>query len=95
MLCSPSEVTQDIRNKAIVVKRGNCTFLEKAEIAQRFGAKLLLVASETSIVRSSFCTVDCFLSVFWSLETDLSIFFQLLLADPCDLDQRSPIILVG
>uniref|UniRef100_A0A8C5RFR6 Signal peptide peptidase like 2A n=1 Tax=Laticauda laticaudata TaxID=8630 RepID=A0A8C5RFR6_LATLA len=38
-----------IKDKAIVVKRGNCTFLEKAEIAQRFGAKLLLVASETSI----------------------------------------------
>lgn len=54
MLCSPSEVMQDIKNKAIVVKRGNCTFLEKAEIAQRLGAKLLLVASETSIVRSSF-----------------------------------------
>ncbi|ETE64244.1 Signal peptide peptidase-like 2A, partial [Ophiophagus hannah] len=49
LLCSPSDVTQDIKDKAIVVKRGNCTFLEKAEIAQRFGAKLLLVASETSI----------------------------------------------
>uniref|UniRef100_A0A8C5WMX2 Signal peptide peptidase like 2A n=1 Tax=Laticauda laticaudata TaxID=8630 RepID=A0A8C5WMX2_LATLA len=49
LLCSPSDITQDIKDKAIVVKRGNCTFLEKAEIAQRFGAKLLLVASETSI----------------------------------------------
>ncbi|XP_026565626.1 signal peptide peptidase-like 2A isoform X2 [Pseudonaja textilis] len=49
LLCSPSDVTQDIKDKAIVVKRGNCTFIEKAEIAQRFGAKLLLVASETSI----------------------------------------------
>ncbi|XP_060549279.1 signal peptide peptidase-like 2A isoform X2 [Pantherophis guttatus] len=49
LLCSPSDVTQDIKNKAIVVKRGNCTFLEKAEIAQRLGAKVLLVASETSI----------------------------------------------
>uniref|UniRef100_U3F777 Signal peptide peptidase-like 2A-like protein n=1 Tax=Micrurus fulvius TaxID=8637 RepID=U3F777_MICFL len=49
LLCSPSDITQDIKDKAIVVKRGNCTFLEKAEIAQRFGAKLLLLASETSI----------------------------------------------
>lgn len=49
MLCSPSEVTQDIRNKVIVVKRGNCTFLEKAEIAQQLGAKFLLVASDSPI----------------------------------------------
>ncbi|KAM6426120.1 signal peptide peptidase-like 2A isoform 1-T1 [Liasis olivaceus] len=49
LLCSPSDVTQDIKNKAVVVKRGNCTFLEKAEIAQQFGAKFLLVASKSPI----------------------------------------------
>ncbi|XP_063170316.1 signal peptide peptidase-like 2A isoform X2 [Candoia aspera] len=49
MLCSPSEVTQDIKNKAIVVKRGNCSFLEKAEIAQQLGAKFVLVASDSPI----------------------------------------------
>uniref|UniRef100_A0A8C7E7N2 PA domain-containing protein n=1 Tax=Naja naja TaxID=35670 RepID=A0A8C7E7N2_NAJNA len=43
-LCALRNCKLGFRN-TIVVKRGNCTFLEKAEIAQRFGAKLLLVRS--------------------------------------------------
>ncbi|XP_033022443.1 signal peptide peptidase-like 2A isoform X1 [Lacerta agilis] len=50
LLCSPSDATREIvKDKAIVVSRGNCTFVEKAEIAQKLGAKMLLIASETSI----------------------------------------------
>ncbi|XP_044294759.1 signal peptide peptidase-like 2A isoform X2 [Varanus komodoensis] len=51
LLCSQSDVPQAdiIKDKAIVVMRGNCTFLEKAEIAQHFHAKMLLIASETPI----------------------------------------------
>nr|XP_060611219.1 signal peptide peptidase-like 2A isoform X1 [Anolis sagrei ordinatus] len=49
LLCSQSDVTHDIKNKAIVVSRGNCTFLEKGEIAQSLGAKMLLIASDSSI----------------------------------------------
>ncbi|XP_042328612.1 signal peptide peptidase-like 2A isoform X2 [Sceloporus undulatus] len=49
LLCSQSEVIYDITDKAVVVMRGNCTFLEKAEIAQRLGAKILLIASETEL----------------------------------------------
>uniref|UniRef100_H9G846 Signal peptide peptidase like 2A n=1 Tax=Anolis carolinensis TaxID=28377 RepID=H9G846_ANOCA len=49
LLCSQSDVTHDIRHKAVVVMRGNCTFLEKAEIAQILGAEMLLIASDTGL----------------------------------------------
>ncbi|XP_060115797.1 signal peptide peptidase-like 2A isoform X2 [Heteronotia binoei] len=50
MLCSSSDVPHHIaKDKAIVVKRGNCTFLEKAWIAQNLDAKILLIASETGL----------------------------------------------
>nr|XP_020645696.1 signal peptide peptidase-like 2A isoform X1 [Pogona vitticeps] len=50
LLCSPTEATREmVKDKAIVVLRGNCTFLEKAAIAQNLGAKILLIASETGV----------------------------------------------
>ncbi|XP_034987061.1 signal peptide peptidase-like 2A isoform X2 [Zootoca vivipara] len=50
LLCSPSDATREtVKDKAIVVSRGNCTFVEKAEIAQKLGAKMLLIASKTGI----------------------------------------------
>ncbi|XP_015283426.1 PREDICTED: signal peptide peptidase-like 2A isoform X1 [Gekko japonicus] len=50
LLCSSSEVPHDImKDKAVVVKRGNCSFLEKAWIAQNLDAKILLIASETGL----------------------------------------------
>ncbi|XP_077173391.1 signal peptide peptidase-like 2A isoform X1 [Paroedura picta] len=50
LVCSPAEVPHDMmKDKAVVVMRGNCTFLEKAWIAQNLGAKILLIASETGL----------------------------------------------
>ncbi|XP_048337810.1 signal peptide peptidase-like 2A isoform X2 [Sphaerodactylus townsendi] len=50
LLCNSSDVPHDImRDKAAVVMRGNCSFLEKAWIAQGLGAKILLIASQTGL----------------------------------------------
>lgn len=50
-LCIPSEVPSGLmKDKAVVVMRGNCTFLEKARIAQSSGAKMLLIASKPRLV---------------------------------------------
>ncbi|XP_061450961.1 signal peptide peptidase-like 2A isoform X2 [Rhineura floridana] len=50
LLCSRSDATREtVKDKAIVVMRGNCTFLEKAELAQSLGAKILLIASESGL----------------------------------------------
>ncbi|KAM6351317.1 signal peptide peptidase-like 2A isoform 6-T7 [Alca torda] len=47
VLCNSSEVPSgSMKDKAVVVMRGNCTFLEKARIAQSSGAKMLLIASK-------------------------------------------------
>uniref|UniRef100_A0A8C0C243 Signal peptide peptidase like 2A n=1 Tax=Buteo japonicus TaxID=224669 RepID=A0A8C0C243_9AVES len=47
VLCSSSEVPSGLmKDKAVVVMRGNCTSLEKARIAQSLGAKMLLIASK-------------------------------------------------
>ena len=51
VLCNYSEVPCGImKDKAVVVMRGNCTFLEKARIAQSLGAKMLLIASKPRLV---------------------------------------------
>lgn len=51
VLCSSSEVPSGLmKDKAVVVMRGNCSFLEKARIAQNSGAKMLLIASKTRLV---------------------------------------------
>ncbi|XP_066184486.1 signal peptide peptidase-like 2A isoform X3 [Sylvia atricapilla] len=50
VLCNSTDVPSDImKDKAVVVMRGNCTFLEKARIAQRSGAKMLLIASKSRL----------------------------------------------
>ncbi|XP_006013268.1 signal peptide peptidase-like 2A isoform X2 [Latimeria chalumnae] len=51
-LCSNTDVpsSSSLKGKAVVVMRGNCTFLEKAAIAQINGAKALLIASKTGLV---------------------------------------------
>uniref|UniRef100_A0A7M4FBJ5 Signal peptide peptidase like 2A n=1 Tax=Crocodylus porosus TaxID=8502 RepID=A0A7M4FBJ5_CROPO len=50
VLCSYSDVPSGfIKDKAVVVMRGNCTFLEKARIAQKHGARTLLIASKTAL----------------------------------------------
>ncbi|XP_066492387.1 signal peptide peptidase-like 2A isoform X2 [Tiliqua scincoides] len=51
LLCNHSEVlTEQIKDKAVAIKRGTCTFLEKADIAESHGAKILLIVSETELV---------------------------------------------
>ncbi|XP_005521587.1 PREDICTED: signal peptide peptidase-like 2A isoform X4 [Pseudopodoces humilis] len=50
VLCSSAEVPSGLmKDKAVVVMRGNCTFLEKARIAQSLGAKMLLIASKSKL----------------------------------------------
>ncbi|XP_063268251.1 signal peptide peptidase-like 2A isoform X4 [Prinia subflava] len=50
VLCSSAEVPSgSVKDKAVVVMRGNCTFLEKARIAQNLGAKMLLIASKSRL----------------------------------------------
>uniref|UniRef100_A0A8D0L827 Signal peptide peptidase like 2A n=1 Tax=Sphenodon punctatus TaxID=8508 RepID=A0A8D0L827_SPHPU len=50
VLCNDSDVpSAAIKGKAVVVMRGNCMFLDTARIAQRLGAKILLIASNTSL----------------------------------------------
>ncbi|XP_041895697.1 signal peptide peptidase-like 2A isoform X5 [Corvus kubaryi] len=50
VLCNSSEVPSGVmKDKAVVVMRGNCTFLEKARIAQSLGAKMLLIASKSRL----------------------------------------------
>uniref|UniRef100_A0A8C9LFG5 PA domain-containing protein n=1 Tax=Pavo cristatus TaxID=9049 RepID=A0A8C9LFG5_PAVCR len=50
VLCDSSEVPAVVmKDKAVVVMRGNCTFLEKARIAQSLGAKMLLIASKARL----------------------------------------------
>ncbi|XP_038622874.1 signal peptide peptidase-like 2A isoform X2 [Tachyglossus aculeatus] len=49
-LCNSSAVPPgSIKDKAVVVMRGSCLFLEKARIAQSRGAKVLLIASNTAL----------------------------------------------
>ncbi|XP_032646494.1 signal peptide peptidase-like 2A isoform X1 [Chelonoidis abingdonii] len=51
VFCSNSEVpsTLVIRDKAVVVMRGNCSFVDKARTAQSHGAKILLIASKSGL----------------------------------------------
>ncbi|KAG6925158.1 signal peptide peptidase like 2A [Chelydra serpentina] len=54
MFCSNSEVpsTLVIKDKAVVVMKGNCSFMDKARTAQSHGAKILLIASKTGLSSS-------------------------------------------
>lgn len=54
LLCNSSGVTPGtVRGKAVVVMRGDCSFSQKALIAQGLGATSLLIASNTSLVTPS------------------------------------------
>ncbi|KAM7151879.1 signal peptide peptidase-like 2A isoform 4-T5 [Macrochelys suwanniensis] len=54
VFCSNSEVpsTLVIKDKAVVVMKGNCSFMDKARTAQSHGAKILLIASKTGLSSS-------------------------------------------
>ncbi|XP_068131498.1 signal peptide peptidase-like 2A isoform X2 [Hyperolius riggenbachi] len=53
-LCSQSEVpSTGLQDKAVVVLPGNCSILEKASLAQKNNAKMLLLASKEGLIRIS------------------------------------------
>ncbi|MEE6503164.1 hypothetical protein FKM82_004759 [Ascaphus truei] len=50
-LCSSSDVpSTGVKDKALAVLDGNCSILDKASIAQKNGAKLLLIVSKNGLV---------------------------------------------
>lgn len=52
VLCDASGVQPEaVKGKALVVMRGQCNFSQKAIVAQTLGAKALLIASNTTLVR--------------------------------------------
>uniref|UniRef100_UPI0037E82ED1 signal peptide peptidase-like 2A isoform X2 n=1 Tax=Semicossyphus pulcher TaxID=241346 RepID=UPI0037E82ED1 len=54
VLCNSSGVSPDLlRDKAVVVMRGDCDFSQKAMVAQGLGAKALLIASNISLITPS------------------------------------------
>ncbi|XP_016525509.1 signal peptide peptidase-like 2A isoform X6 [Poecilia formosa] len=54
VLCDDSGVRPEVvQGKALVVMRGECGFSQKAIIAQKLGAKALLIASNTTLVTPS------------------------------------------
>lgn len=54
VLCNDSGVGPDLlKDKAVVVMRGDCNFSQKALIAQNLGAKTLLIASNTTLITPS------------------------------------------
>uniref|UniRef100_A0A3B3Q4Y4 Signal peptide peptidase like 2A n=1 Tax=Paramormyrops kingsleyae TaxID=1676925 RepID=A0A3B3Q4Y4_9TELE len=55
-LCSSSDVRpNELKGKAVVVMRGNCTFGQKAQVAQDSGATTILIASEEPLVPGPVC----------------------------------------
>ncbi|XP_055474912.1 signal peptide peptidase-like 2A isoform X1 [Psammomys obesus] len=68
-LCHPSDIPPGgIKNKAVVVQRGPCHFLEKAKVAQEGGAEALLIANSSvpfpsSRNRSEFQNVTILIAV--------------------------------
>ncbi|XP_074523285.1 signal peptide peptidase-like 2A isoform X2 [Halichoeres trimaculatus] len=54
VLCDGSGVGPDVvKDKAVVVRRGDCDFSQKALVAQSLGAKALLIASNTTLITPS------------------------------------------
>ncbi|XP_051918842.1 signal peptide peptidase-like 2A isoform X2 [Hippocampus zosterae] len=54
MLCDPSGVSPDVvKGNAVVVMRGDCTFSQKALVAQSLGATTLLIASNITMIPPS------------------------------------------
>ncbi|XP_041091485.1 signal peptide peptidase-like 2A isoform X3 [Polyodon spathula] len=59
VLCHQSDLPPEgLNGKAVVVMRGNCTFEEKALIAQSSGARAILIASKTSLSTPSANNTD-------------------------------------
>uniref|UniRef100_A0A8C8DQC8 PA domain-containing protein n=1 Tax=Oryzias sinensis TaxID=183150 RepID=A0A8C8DQC8_9TELE len=51
LLCNDSGVSPDVvKDRAVVVMRGDCDFSQKAITAMKLGAKALLIASNTSLI---------------------------------------------
>uniref|UniRef100_A0A3Q2YSG3 Signal peptide peptidase-like 2A n=1 Tax=Hippocampus comes TaxID=109280 RepID=A0A3Q2YSG3_HIPCM len=54
MLCDPSGVSPEVvKGNAVVVMRGDCTFSQKALVAQSLGATTLLIASNITLIPPS------------------------------------------
>ncbi|CAJ1049027.1 signal peptide peptidase-like 2A isoform X1 [Xyrichtys novacula] len=54
VLCTSSGISPDVvKDKAVVVMRGDCDFSQKALAAQSLGAKALLIASNISLITPS------------------------------------------
>uniref|UniRef100_A0A8D0CED0 Signal peptide peptidase like 2A n=1 Tax=Scleropages formosus TaxID=113540 RepID=A0A8D0CED0_SCLFO len=49
-LCSADVPPAELKGKAVVVMRGNCTFSEKAQIAQDLNASAILIASTSPLI---------------------------------------------
>uniref|UniRef100_A0A8C4YMI6 PA domain-containing protein n=1 Tax=Gopherus evgoodei TaxID=1825980 RepID=A0A8C4YMI6_9SAUR len=79
VFCSNSEVpsTLVIKDKAVVVMRGNCSFVDKARTAQSHGAKILLIASKSGLSSPSGNKTDVQNPVLLYV-TDTFIIFQAL-----------------
>nr|XP_023673096.1 signal peptide peptidase-like 2A [Paramormyrops kingsleyae] len=59
-LCSSSDVRpNELKGKAVVVMRGNCTFGQKAQVAQDSGATTILIASEEPLVPGPCTLYSC------------------------------------
>ncbi|XP_041074257.1 signal peptide peptidase-like 2A [Polyodon spathula] len=59
VLCHQTDLPPEgLNGKAVVVMRGNCTFEEKALIAQSSGARAILIASKTSLSTPSGVNAD-------------------------------------
>ncbi|KAK2853600.1 hypothetical protein Q5P01_006261 [Channa striata] len=52
-LCNGSGLSPDVNGKALVVMRGECTFSQKALVAQSLGATALLIASNEPLITPS------------------------------------------
>ncbi|ELT89507.1 hypothetical protein CAPTEDRAFT_108818 [Capitella teleta] len=50
VLCDDPSDDPKIKNKLTLVSRGNCTFLEKANLTQRYGGRALVIVSEEGLL---------------------------------------------
>jgi len=55
MFCDPStDIPVKVKGSAVAVQRGNCTFSEKARIAQDHGIQAIIIVSQ-ALVREYSC----------------------------------------
>ncbi|XP_033903162.3 signal peptide peptidase-like 2A isoform X2 [Acipenser ruthenus] len=68
VLCHKTDLPPaGLNGKAVVVMRGNCSFEEKALIAQSSGARAILIASKTSLTTPSAINTDKGLNILVAL----------------------------